>query len=68
MHIEGEALLLRIFVGESDKHGHLALYESGGKDKLKALLLEKAALDARCVKQEALWLKLAEELEGLESA
>jgi len=28
MHIEGKALLLRIFVGESDKHGHLALYEA----------------------------------------
>ncbi len=45
-----------------------ALYESGGKDQLKALLLEKAELDARCTAQEAVWLKLAEELEALESA
>ncbi len=28
MHTEGEAVLLRIFIGESDKHGHLALYEA----------------------------------------
>ncbi len=28
MEIEGEAKLLRIFVGESDKHRHLPLYES----------------------------------------
>ena len=27
MHIEGDASLLRIFIGESDKHGHKALYE-----------------------------------------
>jgi PII-like signaling protein len=26
--IEGEAILLRIFIGESDRHGHLALYEA----------------------------------------
>jgi len=45
-----------------------ALYESGAKDQLKALLLEKVELDARCTEQEAVWLKLAEELEALESA
>jgi ATP-binding cassette subfamily F protein 3 len=45
-----------------------ALYQSDGKDQLKALLLEKAELDARCTAQEAVWLKLAEELEALESA
>lgn len=28
MHTEGEAVLLRIFIGESDKHGHLTLYEA----------------------------------------
>ena len=27
MHIEGEATLLRIFIGEADKHGHRALYD-----------------------------------------
>jgi PII-like signaling protein len=27
MHIEGEATLLRIFIGETDKHGHKALYD-----------------------------------------
>lgn len=27
MHIEGDASLLRIFIGESDKHGHKVLYE-----------------------------------------
>ena len=27
MHIEGEAILLRIFIGEADKLGHRALYE-----------------------------------------
>lgn len=25
MHIEGDAVLLRVFIGESDKHGHRAL-------------------------------------------
>ena len=25
MHIEGDAVLLRMFIGESDKHGHRAL-------------------------------------------
>jgi len=66
-----ERELSRIHQQQTELEARLAapaLYESGGKDKLKALLLEKAALDARCVKQEALWLKLAEELEGLESA
>ena len=28
MELHGEAKLLRIFIGESDKHHHLALYES----------------------------------------
>ncbi len=28
MKIEGEAKLLRIFVGESDKHGHKPLYQA----------------------------------------
>jgi len=28
MHIEGDAVLLRVFIGESDKHGHMALYEA----------------------------------------
>ena len=27
MHLPSEAELLRIFIGESDKHGHRALYE-----------------------------------------
>ena len=27
MHIEGDALLLRIFIGESDKHGHKSLHD-----------------------------------------
>jgi PII-like signaling protein len=28
MKLEGEAKLLRIFIGESDKHGHVPLYEA----------------------------------------
>lgn len=28
MHIPGQALLLRIFIGESDRHGHVPLYEA----------------------------------------
>ncbi len=28
MKLEGEAELLRIFIGESDKHGHIPLYEA----------------------------------------
>jgi PII-like signaling protein len=28
MHIPRDALLLRIFLGEDDKHGHLQLYEA----------------------------------------
>lgn len=28
MKLEGEAKLLRIFIGESDKHGHIPLYEA----------------------------------------
>ena len=28
MQIEGEACLLRVFIGESDRHGNLALYEA----------------------------------------
>jgi PII-like signaling protein len=27
MHIEGDASLLRVFIGESDKHGHRALHD-----------------------------------------
>lgn len=27
MHIEGDASLLRVFIGESDKHGHRPLYD-----------------------------------------
>ena len=27
MHIEGDASLLRVFIGESDKHEHKALYD-----------------------------------------
>jgi len=28
MEISGQAVLLRVFIGESDKHGHLPLYEA----------------------------------------
>jgi PII-like signaling protein len=27
MHIEGDASLLRVFIGESDKHGHKSLHD-----------------------------------------
>ncbi len=42
-----------------------AAYESADNARLKALLLEKSGLDARCAAQEALWLELAEQLEAL---
>jgi hypothetical protein len=28
MHIEGDASLLRVFIGESDKHGHKSLHDA----------------------------------------
>jgi PII-like signaling protein len=32
MEIKGQAVLLRIFIGESDRHGHLPLYEAIVRD------------------------------------
>jgi PII-like signaling protein len=36
MELKGEAKLLRIFIGEADKHHHLALYESIVKEARSA--------------------------------
>ena len=36
MVLEGEGKLLRIFIGESDKHGHQPLYEVIVREALKA--------------------------------
>ena len=40
-----------------------SLYEPENKEKLKALLAEKAELDTRCQAQETLWLEASEALE-----
>ncbi|MGB5590615.1 MAG: ATP-binding cassette domain-containing protein [Gammaproteobacteria bacterium] len=44
------------------------LYQPVNKSALKELLLEQSSLERRCKEQEALWLKLAQELEALESS
>ncbi|WP_457672982.1 ATP-binding cassette domain-containing protein [Thiolapillus sp.] len=40
-----------------------SLYEAASKDRLKALLAEKAEVDARCEEQELAWLEASEALE-----
>jgi len=44
------------------------LYTDSNKDRLKALLLEKAELDSRCERLEQDWLEASEALEALQAA
>ena len=46
MEIKGQAVLLRIFIGESDKIGHLPLFEAIVKEALKAGLAGATVLKA----------------------
>jgi ATP-binding cassette subfamily F protein 3 len=68
---EAEALLDTLHRQQKTLEAQLtdnSLYESAHKDRLKALLAEKAALDARCREQEQVWLEASEALETTEAS